>query len=130
MDKSSFVVEPSVIDPSFVRTDDRGLFVEIVNEGPWETIIHGSIKAGKVMGNHYHRENRAFFFLTRGKALVKIEHLVDGSSSSLELDGGKGVYFLPFEIHTIEYLEDSDFILMKSYRYSQDNPDIFPGEVD
>jgi hypothetical protein len=50
---------------------------------------------------------------------------VDGTSDEIVLGSGEGIYFLPFEIHTITYLEDSDFILLKSYRYNAQKPDIF-----
>lgn len=128
--RSTLVSKVASISPSFVREDDRGLFVEIVNEGPWETVIHGNMRAGKSMGDHYHRENKAFFFLTSGKAEVKVRHLIDESCQQVFLDSGQGIYFLPFEVHTITYLEDSSFILLKSYRYQVDKPDIFPEEID
>lgn len=128
--KSPLVVDANPVPPSFVRRDDRGLFVEVVNEGPWETVIHGSMKAGKAMGDHYHRENKAFFFLTSGSAEVKIRHLIDDSQQRLVLKAGEGIYFLPFEVHTITYLEDADFLLLKSYRYQADKPDIFPEQID
>ena len=58
--------KPVAVKPSFVRADERGLFVEVVNEGPWETVVHGSMKKGSEMGQHYHRECRAFFILSAG----------------------------------------------------------------
>jgi quercetin dioxygenase-like cupin family protein len=124
------VKKPTPVEPSFVRKDDRGHFIEIVNEGPWETIIHGSMKKGKTMGNHYHRECRAFFYLISGKAEVRIRHLIDNTFDTVSLKAGQGICFLPFEVHKVYYLEDSDFILLKSYRYRDDAPDIFPDAVD
>lgn len=118
------------VGPTFIRNDNRGKFIEVVNEGPWETVIVGSMKKGKIMGEHYHRECRAYFFLTSGKAGVKIRHLVDQTTDDVELSAEQGIYFLPFEIHNIEYLEDSDFLLLKSYRYNDSRPDIFPGDVN
>lgn len=118
------------VDPTYVRQDRRGLFVEIVNEGPWETVIHGSMRQGAQMGNHYHRECRAFFYLVQGRARIKVRHLVNDSSEELEIGPRQGVMFRPFETHLIEYLADSDFIFLKSYRYRDDQPDIYPCEVD
>ncbi|MCA1962088.1 MAG: hypothetical protein LDL33_15000 [Desulfomonile sp.] len=118
------------VAPTFVRKDERGLFVEIVNEGPWETIIHGSMAKNAEMGNHYHRECRAYFYLISGRARIAVRHLIDNSMDEVELVAGQGVYLLPFETHVIQYLEDSDFILMKSYRYRNDNPDIYPCKVE
>lgn len=117
------------IKPSFIRKDERGIFVEIVNEGPWETIIHGSMESGAEMGNHYHRECRAFFYVVDGKVEIHIRHLYDQSIAVGVLTSGEGLYFLPYEVHVVRYLEKTDFIFLKSYRYREDQPDTFPGSV-
>jgi quercetin dioxygenase-like cupin family protein len=117
------------VKPTFVRKDQRGDFIEIVNEGPWETIIHGTMEAGSEMGNHYHREARAYFYIVSGKAEIRMRHLFDDTVQKTVLHAGEGVYFLPYEIHVVHYLEKSDFIFLKSYRYTDDQPDIFPGDV-
>ena len=118
------------VGPTYAREDRRGLFVEIVNEGPWETVIHGSMRRDAQMGNHYHRECRAFFYLVSGRAQIKVRHLVNDSTEVLEIGPRQGVMFRPFETHVIRYLEDSDFIFLKSYRYRDDEPDIFPCDVE
>jgi mannose-6-phosphate isomerase-like protein (cupin superfamily) len=88
------------------------------------------MKKDKTMGNHYHRECRAFFYLISGKTEIRIKHLIDNTSDTVSLKAGQGIYFLPFEVHKVHYLEDSNFILLKSYRYRDDAPDIFPEAVD
>lgn len=130
MDKNFLVKKPKAVKPSFVRNDDRGQFVEIVSEGPWETIIHGSMKKDKTMGNHYHRECRAFYYLINGKVRIQVRHLIDNNIGTITLNAGQGIYFLPFEVHSIYYLEDSNFVLLKSYRFDENNPDIFPDEIN
>ena len=115
--------------PSFIREDERGSFIEIVNEGPWETIIQGEMKTGAKMGKHYHRECRAYFYIIEGRASVKIHHLIDGTEDTITLKGKQGLYFLPFELHTVTYLQDSSFLLLKSYRYKPDQPDIYVNEI-
>jgi mannose-6-phosphate isomerase-like protein (cupin superfamily) len=118
-----------IVKPSFRREEQRGLFVEILNEGPWETVIHGTMRPGGVMGNHYHKRTTAFFYLVRGKAQIVIRHMVDQNEERLELNPGEGVYFYPYETHAIRYLEPSDFIFLKSTRFREDNPDLFPAPV-
>jgi len=71
-----------------------------------------------------------FFYLISGSAKVIIRHLVDNSVDEVVLEARSGIYFLPFETHVIRYLEDADFILLKSYRYQEDQPDIFPCAVE
>ncbi len=123
----TFKIQPTL--PSFERKDHRGTFTEVVNEGPWETIIHGSMKKGATMGNHYHRECRAYFYIIQGSANIRARHLVDDSKDEVLLEAGHGLFFLPFVTHIVEYLEDSTFLLLKSYRYKNDNPDIYPLDV-
>ncbi len=123
-------IKAKVEEPTFIRKDERGLFVEVLNEGPWETIIHGSMKCGAEMGPHYHRECRAYFYLINGSARVQVRHLIDDSTEDVALGPQQGIYFLPFETHLIRYLENSDFLLLKSFRYSDDDPDIFPSPVE
>ncbi|MBU0480960.1 MAG: hypothetical protein KKG47_07650 [Proteobacteria bacterium] len=115
-----------ILKPTFIRNDDRGLFVEITHEGPWETVIHGSMQKGASMGNHYHRECRAFFYLVSGKAEISIRNIVEKTEDVYSLGSGEGIKFLPYECHEVRYCEDSDFVFLKSYRYDPDNPDIYP----
>ena len=126
---SEHIRELQPVKPTFVRKDQRGDFIEIVNEGPWETIIHGTMEAGAEMGNHYHREARAYFYIVSGKAEIRMRHRFDDTVQKIVLHPGEGVYFLPYEIHVVHYLEKSDFIFLKSYRYTDDQPDMYPGDV-
>ncbi len=113
-----------IVKPSFRREDGRGLFVEILGEGPWETVIHGAMAKDAVMGNHYHEKTVAFFYLVKGSADIGIRNVANGKEDSLTLHAGEGVYFHPYETHLIRYAEPSDFIFLKSRRFSKDDPDL------
>ena len=41
----------AVMRPTFERRDDRGWMVELLNRGPWETVLWGEMKAGE--GVHF-----------------------------------------------------------------------------
>ena len=116
--------------PSFARNDQRGLFVEILNEGPWETIIHGAMNPGGELGKHYHKRTLAFFYLTSGSADVKIRNVASDERWSLVLEAGQGVYFQPYETHVIRFREPTAFVFVKSRRFSADDPDLYPAPVD
>lgn len=115
-----------IIKPTFIRSDDRGGFIECLNEGPWQTVIHGDMQPGKIMGRHYHRITRCFFYLISGRATINILNIVNGEGATFQLGPQEGIYFEPFESHTITYVEESRFIFLKSLRYSEDRPDIYP----
>ena len=110
----------------YIREDSRGLFVEIVNTGPWETVISGAMRKGAVMGNHYHKRTRCLMFLTSGAARVEVVAVESGSRSSTRIWAREGVYLEPNHAHAIRFDEDSTFILAKSLSYSENDPDTFP----
>lgn len=110
--------------PTFSRHDQRGTFFEIVNEGPWETIVHGSMKVDSVMGNHYHKHCVAFFYLIRGEAEISIYDIATKQRGTIVLTANEGIFFYPYELHVIKYLDASDYMLLKSQRYHDDEADI------
>ena len=110
---------------TFERVDERGVFREIVNSGPWETVIHGQMNQNAVMGNHYHRKTQVFFFLTYGAVNIKTIHVESGERDEFTLQANQGVLLRSNESHAIRFLEESGFILLKSHRYNPDDPDTF-----
>ena len=117
------------IAASYVREDERGLFVEAINAGPWETVITGRMCAGGVLGDHYHKKTRMFFFLTTGRADVEVVHVSTGARQKCHLATHEGVYLEPNQAHAIRFAATSTFVLLKSIRYNEDDPDTFPFPV-
>jgi mannose-6-phosphate isomerase-like protein (cupin superfamily) len=118
------------VGPAFERHDDRGSFVEVVREGSWEAIIHGTMKPDSVMGNHYHTETRIFFFLIRGAARVTLEWPRSGKREVVEVKAGQGLFFEPFHAHAIRYTEESDFLLIKSRAHDPKHSDMVKHALD
>lgn len=118
-----------VLPLSFERVDDRGVFQEVLNEGHWEALLRGEMRTGAVMGNHYHRRTVIFFHLTRGAAQIKTVHVNTGERDEFTLGAGQGVLLRPEESHAIRFLEDSEFIMLKSVKYNPQDPDTFPFPV-
>jgi quercetin dioxygenase-like cupin family protein len=119
----------AVTTPNFVREDARGLFVEILNGGGWETVIHGSMQTGAELGNHYHRDCNAFFYLLRGEAEVSVRQIDENSVRVAKLQAREGVWFKPLETHRIVFLADADFLLLKDKPFDKDAPDLHPCPV-
>ena len=101
------------VPPTYIREDDRGVFAEVVNAGPWETVITGNMRGGSVIGNHYHKRTRCFVFLSAGAANVEVVEVDSGSRSSSRLGTNEGLYLEPNHAHAIRFAEDSTFILLK-----------------
>jgi len=117
--------DKEILKPSFRRTDERGTFLEVLNNGHWESLIYGQMHRGAVIGNHYHRKTEIFFFLTKGSARIDIIHVEQGKRRRLSLQANHGVLLKTFESHAVRFLEESEFIMLKSLRYDPDEPDTF-----
>ena len=118
-------MDKEILKPSFRRTDERGTFLEVLNNGHWESLIYGQMHRGAVIGNHYHRKTEIFFFLTKGSARIDIIDVEKGQQRRLSLEANHGVLLKTFESHAVHFLEESEFIMLKSLRYDPDEPDTF-----
>ena len=115
--------------PTHLREDARGLFVEVVNTGPWETVITATMRPGSVIGNHYHKRTRIFLYLVSGAADVHVTAVDTGERQRCQLKAGQGTYLEPYQAHAIHFEAESTFLLLKSRRYNKDDPDTYPFSV-
>jgi len=112
-----------ILPPRFERRDDRGVFREILTGFPAGTVVCGRMNAGAVMGNHYHRRTRVFFYLLAGEADVRTVDVETGAKERFRLEENRGVYLEPGESHAIQFGEDSEFLMVKSLPYDPADPD-------
>jgi len=117
------------VTPSYVREDDRGSFQEILNTGPWHTVISGVMRSGAILGNHYHQKTTVFLHLFDGTAEVHAISLDGEIRRNLRLSGGEGVRLEPNQAHAVRFLSDTRFLLLKSLPYQDDDPDTYPRKV-
>ena len=127
--EASPVGKARVVIPGFERKDERGVFLEVLNGFEARTFVCGAMKAGAVLGNHYHRKTRVFFYLTRGAAEVRIVNVATGERVSFELDGNQGCFFEVNESHAVRFTKDGDFVMLKSLAYDPHDPDTFSHPV-
>ena len=118
-----------ILRPTFERRDERGLFSEIVNGFSFAAVSRGRMRAGAVMGNHFHKKTRIFFFLVSGSAAVRTVDVATGATDAFPLAEGEGVYLEPGESHSIRYETESEFLMLKSLAYDPTQPDTFPYPV-
>lgn len=105
------------------------MFLEIVNGFESKTAVWGRMRAGAVLGNHFHKQTRVFFFLASGSARVSTIHVETGEKDSFPLDAGQACYFEVNESHSVHFTEDGDFVMLKSRAYDPSNPDTYPHPV-
>lgn len=118
-----------VIKPTYIREDERGVFNEILNGEEWKNISFGSMKMGAVMGNHYHKEAKIFFFLTRGAARIDLIDIKTKEVQKIDIEKGMGVILDPNFSHAIRFKEPSDFVMGKSIEYIGPESDTYPYQV-
>ncbi|MBU1626638.1 WxcM-like domain-containing protein [bacterium] len=123
-------MEHKIITPSFKRTDERGTFLEVLNTGHWESLICGQMNKGAVIGNHYHKKTLVFFFLTKGAVKINIINVESSRRHQVELGENQGVILKTNESHAIHFLKESEFVMLKSIRYTPEDPDTFPFVVE
>lgn len=123
------VDEHAIVQPTFVRRDDRGLFIEVVNSGSWKTVITGSMKAGAILGNHYHKKTELFLFLTSGSCHVEKVDVRTRNKTETRINENEGIELPANHAHAIRFERDSSFVLLKSRAYREDDPDTFPFKV-
>ncbi len=115
-----------IIRPTYKREDERGVFNEILNGSEWKNISLGSMKKGAVMGNHFHKKTKVFFFLTSGSAKVDLIDVKTKETQRIDIEKGSGVILEPKYSHAIRFAENSDFVMGKSIEYSNSESDTYP----
>ncbi len=115
---------------SFERSDERGVFRELLNDNSkkWSVVNHGVMKKGAVIGNHYHKETDVLVFLLKGNAEAVSVELESGKRKSIELKEGEGMLLGINNAHAIRFLSDSEFIMLKT-KYKPDEPDTYKYKV-
>ena len=114
-----------ILTPAFSRRDERGSFTEIMTGFPSKALLAGRMNAGAVMGNHYHRRTRVFFFLQSGSVQVRTLHAETRGRDAFALIAGQGVLLEPNESHAILFTEDSEWLMLKSEAHDPGDPDTF-----
>lgn len=115
----------AIVAPGFERRDERGVFREVLKGFNARTLITGEMTRGAVLGNHFHKKTRIFFYLTRGSAEVTTVHVETGETDSFALGPNQGCFFEANESHAIRFLEDAGFLMAKSLSYDPADPDTF-----
>lgn len=119
----------AIVVPGFERRDGRGVFREVLNGFDARTLVCGEMKEGSVLGNHYHRRTRVFFYLLHGEAQVRSVNVETGEKDLFSLQASQGVFFEVNESHAVLFLRDGEFVMLKSLPYDPADPDTFPHPV-
>lgn len=102
------------IEPAFV--DVRGSIWDLLTDND---IHHAGFlinKKGSIRGKHYHKEQKQYTLVLKGRIRVTVRNLLDANSKIevSDLNKMEMVFFPPFCYHSIESLEDSECLVFTS----------------
>ena len=116
--------------PIYSRSDKRGVFFELISFGKWETLIIGKMKKGAQMGHHYHQKTIVFYYLLSGRVKIITLNLKNNKKCINFLNSHQGYIFRPEEVRIIKYEKNSRFIMLKSKKYNEKQPDLIKFEKE
>ena len=102
------------IKPAF--EDERGSIYDLLTD---ESINHIGLlksKENSVRGKHYHKEQKQYTLVMKGKIRVEVKNLLDENAKleNFELNEMEMVLFPPFYYHAIKALENSECLVFTS----------------
>lgn len=92
--------------------DDRGTISDVFYKHPIDHVVIIDSKKGALRGDHYHKQSIQHILVTKG-SLRYYYRMADEDNSrakSVVLHQGDMVTTQPFEVHSLEILEDNQFI--------------------
>ena len=107
-------MEIEKIKPVFV--DERGSIWDFLTG---ETIHHVGFLVTKkkaVRGKHFHKEQKQYTLVTKGKMKIVVKELKNCNSviQEFELEANDMIMFPPYHYHSIEAIEDSECLVFTS----------------
>jgi dTDP-4-dehydrorhamnose 3,5-epimerase-like enzyme len=107
-------MEITKISPVF--EDDRGSIWDFLTDENIDHIGFLVSKKGAIRGKHFHKEQKQYTLVQKGKIKVATKNLKDKNSiiETKELNKMDMVFFPPYMYHSIEAVEDSECLIFTS----------------
>lgn len=81
--------------------------------------------ADTIRGNHYHKVTEEFFFVVNGHAKVTIQNVTTKEESSFIVKKGDSFSVYPYNLHTLDFVEDTLIMSFYSKEFDMNDTDIF-----
>jgi len=107
-------MEIKKIKPVFV--DERGSIWDLLTDEAIQHIGFLVTRKGAVRGKHFHKEQKQYTLVTKGKMKIIVKDLKNNEPSIKEFELGVNdmIMFPPYHYHSIEALEDSECLVFTS----------------
>ena len=102
------------LEPVF--SDERGEIWDFLTNDVIHHIGFFSSKKGAMRGKHYHKEQKQYTLVSKGKIRVTVKNILNDDSKieTYELGEMEMILFPPFCYHSLESLEDSKCFIFTS----------------
>lgn len=102
------------LEPVF--NDERGEIWDFLTNDVIHHIGFFTSKKGAIRGKHYHKEQKQYTLVSKGKIRVTVKNILDDDSKieTYELGEMEMILFPPFCYHSVEALEDSQCLVFTS----------------
>ena len=107
-----------------MNADHRGGFWPIAQSG-WAEVNYAETHAGKLRGNHFHKENYELFFIIDGEVEVTLRSLKRPEPETVVVSGGEAILLEPYELHTFYSRSETRWIVLLSTGIDEANPDFY-----
>ncbi|MCI0490593.1 MAG: WxcM-like domain-containing protein [Blastocatellia bacterium] len=107
------------------RSDDRGSFIGLINEGIWKEVNYVHTRAGAVRGKHFSKETHELVFLLKGEVEIELQDVNDPTQQvTFHLREGEGIEIMPYTYRVMRYLTDCEQISLLNKPFDETNPDL------
>jgi UDP-2-acetamido-2,6-beta-L-arabino-hexul-4-ose reductase len=117
-----------------IKIDERGKLFELIKSKQFGQIFVSTTKPGVTRGNHYHDSKIEKFCLIKGKAVIKLRHVLTNEVISYEVsdDNIQIVDIPPGYTHSIENVGENDMIVLfwANEIFNPQNPDTYFEKVE
>ncbi len=107
-------MEITKIEPAF--EDERGSIWDLLTDETTHHIGFLVSKKGSIRGSHYHKEQKQYTLVTKGRIKVTVKNLLNHNSEieTKELIAMEMVLFPPYHYHSIEAIDDAECLIFTS----------------
>ncbi len=130
---SSYLAETGLSCPLDMKIDKRGSLAEIIKSEHFGQIFVSKSTAGVMRGNHYHDSKVEKFCVVRGRAVIKLRHILENETLSYHVSGDKleVIDVPPGYTHSIENVSEEEMIVLfwADQIFDPGAPDTYQNEV-
>ncbi len=130
----SYIDEKALVCTPEIKMDERGKLFELIKSKQFGQIFVSTTKPGVTRGNHYHDSKIEKFCLIKGKAIIRLRHLLTDEVISYKVsdDNIKIVDIPPGYTHSIENIGKDDMIVLfwANEIFDPENPDTYFEKVE